>query len=309
MTKIEWVKNADGMQGKTWNPITGCTKISDGCKNCYAERMAKRLAGRYGYPKGEPFKVTRHDDRLGQPLKWRKPQTVFVCSMGDLFHEEVDGGILCTIFDIMIVAEKHTFLILTKRPKRMQEFMTTCIQGGVIENIWLGVTAENQETANERIPILLSTPAAKRFVSVEPMLGPVDLRSIHMGIGGKGRFTLNALDGMEEYDGEIVDTHNRLDWVICGGETGPGARPMNPDWARSLRDQCQKANVPFFFKQWGEWSPWDAWDGDTACMWTETKLDTHFFSDDNWVARVGRKRSGRLLDRCEWNEMPERECR
>ncbi len=297
MTKIEWVRNKDGLQGKTWNPVTGCTKVSEGCKNCYAERMAKRLAGRYGYPKDDPFKVTLHLDRLGQPLRWRKPTTIFVCSMSDLFHEDVPFEFVDEVLYAVKRCPQHTFLLLTKRPKRMYEYVERVeLVDWPLDNAWLGVTAENQEMADKRIPILLQMPAAKRFVSVEPMLGPVDLSYFLPKTPFK--------DCKEELK-PWYNAHGP-NWIIVGGETGPGARPMNPDWARGLRDQCQDANVPFFFKQWGEYSPWDAWDGDTAYMWSETKIDSHFFSDDNWVARVGRKRSGRLLDGKEWSEMPER---
>lgn len=175
-TKIEW---AD----KVWNPVTGCTPISEGCANCYAARMAKRLAGRYGYPKDEPFSVTSHPNKLDEPYHWLLPQKVFVCSMGDLFHENVGLSDLWQIHSKMRLygrpdgMRKHTFMILTKRPQRMAEFYRRYPSYGFPDNpnLWIGVTAENQRTADERIPILLQIPAAKRFVSVEPMLGPVDL--------------------------------------------------------------------------------------------------------------------------------------
>jgi protein gp37 len=262
-SKIEWTE-------KTWNPITGCTKISEGCKHCYAERMSKRLAGRCGYDKDEPFKVTYHPDKLDEPLRWRKPSKIFVCSMGDLFHEGVDDGFLCRIFDVMAVAEHHTFLILTKRPNRMREFFARCVHGN-FQNIWLGVTAENQQRADERIPILLQIPAAKRFVSVEPMLGPIELRLV----GGPGD----------------------LDWVICGGETGPGARPMHPDWVRSLRDQCVRAGTPFFFKSWGDWG-FEPYPQNGKAPYESVTIDSAI------MFRCGKKKTGRLLDGEEWNEYP-----
>lgn len=265
-TKIEWATD-------TWNPITGCTKISEACQNCYAERMSKRLAGRCGYPEGEPFRVTLHPDKLDQPMRWKKPRIIFVCSMGDLFHEDVPDRFLDQIFAVMAKAEQHIFLLLTKRPKRAKEYILKAMydencnyQGWYeaindleipdvtpMENIWLGVTTENQARADERIPVLLQIPAAKRFVSVEPMLGPVDLN--------KYLYPQRLCDGHSAWQcDEDCPRRPGLDWVICGGETGPGARPMHPDWVRSLRDQCQEAEVPFFFKQWGEWSPTPAKD-------------------------------------------------
>jgi protein gp37 len=256
-TKIEWTEYS-------WNPVTGCTPASEGCQNCYAKRMATRLKGRYGYPEDEPFKVTLHPEKLKEPLKWKKPRRVFVCSMGDLFHEQVPDEYIAKVWEVMSNASQHTFLVLTKRPQRMKDFLArlgwyihdrdgypmeaVLDEGGkyTLKNVWLGVTAENQQRADERIPILLQIPAAVRFVSIEPMLGPVVIP--------------------EEWP----------DWVICGGETGPGARPIHPAWVRSLRDQCQAAGTPFFFKSWGEWAEHN----------------------------VGKKKAGRLLDGRTWDEMP-----
>ena len=246
-TKIEWAE-------RTWNPVTGCTPISEGCQNCYAERMSKRLAGRAGYPAEEPFQVTLHPDRLEEPLRWRKARKVFVCSMSDLFHDDVPDDFIEKVFNVMdrCGAEHnatgnrgHIFMVLTKRPHRMKAFVDRWWRSfqahGVepyMERIWLGVTAENQDQADKRIPILLQIPAAVKFVSVEPMLGRLTLDDY-----------INAY-----YPGPLGDG---ISWVICGGETGPGARPMHPDWVRSLRDQCEEAGVPFFFKQWGEWAQMD----------------------------------------------------
>jgi protein gp37 len=361
-TKIEW---ADA----TWNPITGCTKISPGCANCYAEKMSKRLAGRCGYPADEPFKVTIHPDKIDEPLKWKKPRRVFVCSMSDLFHKDVPMSIITYVLRMARSREGHTFMILTKRPARMKEAIREMVSWGMwpVPNIWLGVTAENQEQADKRIPILLDTPAAVRFVSVEPMLGPVDLRPwlkpyYHGGIPGlkigdtllppnvTGKPTLLkyaqeiAPDGPQRDDRVYLTTDKEsasifaycypkgdvyraiptlpleddpdclepelsyqtpkavvvqdktplLDWVICGGESGPGARPMHPDWARALRDQCQGAGVPFFFKQWGEWYP------DKKGLY---KAPGMIFSD-TYVHKIGKKAAGRLLDGREWSEFP-----
>ena len=237
-TKIEWATH-------TWNPVTGCTKISAGCKNCYAERIARRFYS-------EPFDVVKlHPDRLEEPEHWKKPRRVFVCSMSDLFHKDVPDEFIEKVFMVMeLKARQHTFMILTKRPVRMKEFMDghhECVQS----HIWLGVTAENQELANERIPILLQAPAVNRFVSVEPMLERIDLvetgaLSIYVSGGGVGNIPLSR--GIE---------NNGLDWVICGGESGSGARPHPPYIdIRYLKDQCQSSGIPFFLKQmWGEKMP------------------------------------------------------
>ena len=247
-TPISWTE-------KTWNPISGCTPISEGCANCYAKRMAQRLRGRCGYPEDDPFRVTFHPDRLEQPLKLKKPSRIFVCSMGDLFHDDVDCSIV-DIFDVMSATPQHTYMLLTKRPERMRSLFRLngpLLGSEPLPNVWLGVTAENQARADERIPILLQIPAAVRFVSVEPMLGPVDIyRWLRCHIcSNNGSYYNPNSDEVEECPICSSEDPSLLDWVICGGETGPGARPMHPDWVRLLRDQCQAAGVPFLFKQWG----------------------------------------------------------
>lgn len=225
-TKIEWTE-------EVWNPITGCTKISEGCQNCYAERFSRRLAGQFGYPRmsQDPFKVTFHADRLEKPLHWKKPRRVFVSSMGDLFHPEVLDSWLFSIFSIMLQARQHTFLILTKRPARMKEYVRDMwgaeFGNAVPQNIWLGVSVENEENA-DRILWLLETPAALRFVSCEPLLRPINLRPY--------------LRGTAEVAGKI-------DWIIAGAETGPRAREASTWWFRHLQEQCTDAGVPFFFKR------------------------------------------------------------
>lgn len=333
-SKIEWTE-------ATWNPVTGCTPISEGCEHCYAKRMAIRLRGRCGYPEKEPFQVTVHDERLEQPLKWGAHRKVFVCSMGDLFHEDVSDENLDDVFDVMALASHHIFQVLTKRPHRMREYMSrladrigygdlywecdrdvsgdtdpdfsdaqmnrwikkiTRLESGManvsnlkrdgkpLPNLWLGVTAENQRRADERIPVLLDTPAARRFVSVEPMLGPVDLSQWLGRSGG-------------------------LDWVICGGETGPGARPVHPDWVRSLRDQCQIAGVPFFFKSWGEWreanmdlpvrgTKFGCFMGDTFVPDYGNVFPQRYPEHIN-MTRIGKSNAGRILDGRTWDEEPE----
>lgn len=242
-SKIEWTQ-------KVWNPVTGCTKVSEGCRNCYAERMSKRFAGRGRIPE-DGFKVTLHPERLNEPLRWKKPSRIFVCSMGDLFHKDVPLSFILKVFDRMEQAKQHTFIVLTKRPGRLLEFCATYGIGSMNDwpsNIMAGVSVEDQATANERIPLLLQTPAAKRFVSYEPALGPVDFSQYFGCTCGDEE----KCHGCPPY---ISHGAKRLDWLIMGGESGPGARPMHPDWARSVRDQCKIAGVPFFFKQWGEWAP------------------------------------------------------
>lgn len=252
-TKIEWTQ-------ETWNPVTGCSPVSPGCANCYAKRMAKRLAGRCGYPEApHEFDVTMHQDRLDQPLRWKKPRKIFVCSMSDLFHHTVSDNFVESVFNVMLDTPQHTYQILTKRPHRMASFMKTWIRAlrtynslgdeWTPENIWLGVTCEDQQRADERVPVLLDIPVAVRFVSVEPMLGVVsfdyDSDTCHCG-----EFVEKHGPYGDHMPVPMIDSylHDGLDWVICGGETGSGARTMQPDWAIGLRDQCVESNVPFFYK-------------------------------------------------------------
>lgn len=249
-TEINWTD-------ATWNPVTGCTKVSPACDHCYAERMANRRVCEWASRKFS--EVHLHPNRLEIPLHWRKPRRIFLCSMGDLFHADVPFWFIASVWDTMLEASRHTFMVLTKRPERMLELSQWMNdnEGRRIDyhNIWLGVTAENQEQADKRIPLLLQCPAAHRFVSVEPMLGEVRLDNIAW-ISGGGQTIINALTGRMPnaiIAGKPAWPH--LDLVIVGGETGPGARPMHPDWARSLRDQCDAAGVCFHFKQWGDWIP------------------------------------------------------
>lgn len=223
-SKIEWTD-------ATWNPITGCTKISEGCKNCYAERIAKRFWDR-------PFsEVVCHADRLNYPTHWRNPRKIFVCSMSDLFHPDVPDTTIIKIWEVMqVLASWHTYIVLTKRPERMCDIlqMWDCEgTSGVSNNIWLGVTAENQKMADVRIPILLETPATVRFVSVEPMLEKIDI--------GQYLWGKDSRDYGYDEDG--------LNWVICGCESGSGARPFDWHWAQDLKNQCDNAGVSFFYKQ------------------------------------------------------------
>ena len=230
-TTIEWTES-------TWNPLTGCTKVSPGCKHCYAERMARRLRamGQPNYANG--FDLTVHESILEAPLSWKKPQMIFVNSMSDLFHEEVPADFVVKVFEVMRLAWWHRFQVLTKRSQRLADLSP---QLRWPENVWMGVSIES-EKYTWRTEHLRSTAARVKFLSLEPLLGPLpglDLRGI--------------------------------DWVIVGGESGPGARSMKPDWVLEIRGQCRKAAVPFFFKQWGGFN---------------------------------KKASGRLLEGRTWDEMP-----
>ena len=228
---IEWTD-------ATWNPVRGCTKISPGCKHCYAETFAERFRGVPGHPFEQGFDLRLIPAALELPLRWRGSRRIFVNSMSDLFHDDVPAEFIGRIFDVIRRAEQHQFQILTKRSERLAEI---CSAMTLPANAWLGVSVENQEYTT-RIDDLRSVKAAVRFLSIEPLLGPIEnliLTGIH--------------------------------WVIVGGESGPGARPMDPAWVRAIRDQCVDAGVPFFFKQWGG---------------------------------VQKKRTGRLLDNRTWDQMP-----
>lgn len=231
ISKIEWTES-------TWNPLTGCTKVSPGCKHCYAERMARRLQamGLEKYRNG--FKLTFHPKVLEDPLQWEKPQLIFVNSMSDLFHKDVPLTFIQQIFDVMRRAHWHTFQILTKRAERLLE-LDPLINWP--QNVWMGVSVENSDYIH-RVHLLRQTHAAVKFLSCEPLLGPLP----NLPLGG-------------------------IDWVIVGGESGPKARPMDPAWVREIRNQCQAARVPFFFKQWGG---------------------------------TRKKKTGRLLDGRTWDELP-----
>mgnify|MGYP000995710618 CR=1 FL=1 len=268
-TKIEWVKNQDGTQGVTWNPVVGCTHAgSPGCDNCYAREMhnrrhkayiaGKKMPEQYAWP-FETIQFIR--ERLELPLKWRKPRTVFVNSVSDMFHPGICDEWIHAVYDVMEAAKQHTFIVCTKRPERIVPVLYESGYlglGDYLPNVWHLTTVENQGWANLRIPELLRlkeySPGWRVLgVRVEPMLGSVDLSSIP-GFHYPGCTTHDVLNGrLIHHDDDYKWTvDEKLDWVICGGESAPKARPMHPDWARSLRDQCQEADVPFFFKQWGE---------------------------------------------------------
>ncbi|RGP57057.1 phage Gp37/Gp68 family protein [Pseudomonas abyssi] len=324
-TGIEWTD-------ATWNPIRGCSRVSEGCRNCYAEGVAKRFSGP-GMPyegliaKGGQWngKVAVVGSAIGLPLRWVKPRRIFVNSMSDLFHDSVPFEVIAEIFAIMAVTTRHTYQILTKRPERMLAFFEwacdgedypykiseawpsglpwepatggrggydNCGPGWPYENVWLGVSVEDQATAEARIPLLLKAPAAVRWISAEPLLGPISFSGMWV-----------------EFDHAAVHQNalEALDWVVVGGESGAHARPMHPDWPRTLRDECAAAEVPFLFKQWGEWSPrgpsalgYEPLEGVPRVRLTDLGEDGSALGaeGDNqaWMQRIGKKAAGRLLD-------------
>ncbi len=287
-TNIEWCKSEDGVKGKVWNPVTGCSKVSEGCRNCYAERMAKRLKGMGKPHYRDGFAVRFHEDALNVDFG-KKPRRIFVNSMSDLFHKEVP---FLFVHDVMKTIKKwpqHIFQILTKRVDTMLEYAKV---DPFPANVWAGASCENQAEADTRIPKLLQVPAAVRFVSLEPMLGTIELQ--------KGRGWLMPF---QHPLGLPQEPPNPLDWVICGGESGPGARPMNPDWVRRVRDDCATAGIPFFFKQWGEWSSMPDGNGNMCKRFKYQDVPagdgSHFR-----MFKVGKKAAGRILDGRTWDEFP-----
>lgn len=251
-SSIEWTQ-------ATWNPVTGCTKVSPGCKHCYAETFAERFRGVPGHPFEQGFDLKLWPQRLALPLSWKEPRTIFVNSMSDLFHKDVPDTFIRKVFDTMASASWHNFQLLTKRSDRFAHWSNRYYYGARgaekgkerwPKNVWAGVSVENQDYVN-RIDNLVRVPADIRFLSVEPLLGPVKIKRSLL---------------------------RRLQWVIVGGESGHRARPMDPDWARDVRDQCVAAEVPFFFKQWGVY--------------------------DSRGRRRTKKASGRILDGKTWDEMP-----
>ncbi|WP_026618311.1 protein gp37 [Ensifer sp. WSM1721] len=390
-TKIEWTD-------ATWNPITGCAVVSPGCTNCYAMKLAgtrlKNHESRKDLTKDTKAgpvwtgEVRFNREWLYQPLRWTKPRMIFVCAHGDLFAEGVPDEWIDQVFAVMAFCPQHTFQVLTKRPERMREYLT----GSLLEhrlaaaqvqlefpvpspgrwphiplpNVWLGVSVEDQKRADERIPILLDTPAAVRWISAEPLLGPVDIgrwtATAEVTFKQcKQPFWLHNADPCEHKDGgawtlacpncgncrckpgwteadsrmmsmeppadwidrevgrftkvhPTIPVRSMIDWVVVGGESGPGARPMHPHWALSLRDQCAAADVPHLFKQWGNWLPLDqapnkTINGKHAVVARDGRyLVGHDIADPPeavFAFDVGKKAAGRLLDGIEHNGFPE----
>ena len=226
------LRSSIGWCDVTWNPITGCSPISEACQHCYAKRMAYRLRGRFGYPKDEPFKVTFHPDKLKQPLKRKKPSKIFVCSMGDLFHEDVQDVWLDKFLVAITNCPQHTFMVLTKRPQiAYKKFVLHRISKHNYPNLWLGVTVENQKRADERIPLLLQIPAKIRFISIEPILGPINIEQ-----------SIYKACRLPESEGWGID------WLILGAETGPQKREPKPEWIKGIVKQCHIAKIPIFMK-------------------------------------------------------------
>ncbi|HVB68009.1 MAG TPA: phage Gp37/Gp68 family protein [Acetobacteraceae bacterium] len=334
-TGIEWTD-------ATWNPVRGCTRVSEGCRGCYAETLTARFSGPglWGHGFAERTasgprwtgKVELIPERLAVPLHWKGPRRIFVNSTSDLFHESLPDAAIDQVFSVMAQCPQHTFQALTKRAARMANYLRDPTRGDKIyerlaemasereefalvplpwplPNLWLGVSCEDQEAADERIPHLLRVPARVRFLSCEPLLGAIEL-----GQWQEEGFYLNYLRGL--LGGPSDTSIPRIDWVIAGGESGTHARPMHPDWARSLRGQCAAACVPFFFKQWGAWKDGSDFARDAVAVLhdgrvVEPSRDAMLSADRDapvrgatMMRRVGKKRAGAMLDGREHREMP-----
>lgn len=312
MSKIEWTD-------MTWNPTTGCEKVSTGCRGCYAEVMTRRLSA-MGQKKYQGIltesgrfngTVRTHDDALRLPLSWNKPRKVFVDSMSDLFHKDVPFDFIDQVFAVMALTPQHTYQILTKRTEGAVEYLTGCPTQRIerhllaihqtiplkdrvtgygrpkwpLPNVWIGTSVEDQAAADERIPRLLNCPAAVRFLSMEPLVGPVDLLKEYPT--GKGTVSYGAF----------------VDWVIAGGESGPNARPVHPDWVRSIRDQCAQADIPFFFKQWGNYCPPECYPFKAGSP-DIARCERFVFPDGVEVYKAGKQHTGNLLDGRQYLHFP-----
>ncbi len=339
---------------EAWSLVSGCTPVSPGCDNCWSatethmrrnnpnEKIRLRNDGLT--EAGKFFgRIRLNRDFLDKPLRKKAPTTYAVWN--DLFHEDVPFTFVDEFLAVVALAKQHTIMVLTKRPERMQEYFNhwftrhkvaveiskhtgrvsefgcdrdACNYTYPLPNLWLGVTAENQEQADKRIPILLQIPAAVRWVSVEPMLEPMSLGHIQFD----RHTSMNVLEGcgisLRSHAQTVPNAFcEKLNWIVCGGESGPGARPMHPEWARNLRDQCQAAGVPYFFKQWGEWHPMEDYKDIPLSYHSkefrvislqgkdETKMPIIQMSKGvAGMSRVGKKMAGRLFDGVEWSEFP-----
>lgn len=324
-SKIEWTDY-------TWNPWIGCTKVSDGCKNCYAENLMDTRYKKVSWGKGKERVLTSEEN-------WKKPERldrlarkkgirikIFMASLADFFDDEVPDEWRNKVMDLIEYSTNIDWLIVTKRPENAYKYlkdnfaeMERDLKEDHKDNqllalelydkyfnefrnkLWIGVSVENQKAADERIPILLDIPAKVRFLSMEPLLGEVNLNYIEGDIG-IGLHSYDVLNGKNIHwdDGGNCTNCPKIDWVIVGGESGHNARPMLPDWARFIRDQCQEAGVPFFFKQWGEYFPREQGE------WNTSPLEDYYLADDRMpeFVKVGKKKAGSLLDGREWKEFP-----
>lgn len=265
VTKIQWSE-------VVWNPVTGCSKVSQGCKNCYAERLWKKV---YGF---RPFTdVQLHTERLNDPYHWKRPRRVFVNSMSDLFHDKLSDEQILQVFAVMVANPRHVFQVLTKRPQRMRDFLWRVVP--LPPNVWLGVSVEDQATADERIPLLLETQAAVRWISAEPLLGPIDFDSTHESDPCASNF-LTGIEGQRVYDGKKC----ALDWVVVGGESGfkSKIRPTRLSWIASIVLQCQRAAVPVFVKQLGGLPVDDISTPVYGCTPKPQRFDSHRGDPQSW---------------------------
>ena len=268
-SEIEWTD-------ETWNVVTGCTKVSAGCKHCYMYRQYPRLAGMGvpGYADGTPDQVRLWSERLETPRHWRKPRKVFVCSMADLFHEAVPLDFLREVFQVMRECPQHTFQVLTKRHERLWQLADELIWP---ENVWIGVSVENQRWLETRLAPLVWVPVPVHFLSIEPLLSRVSLRDVGYPM-----------------------TAGTLQWVIAGGESGPNARPCKPSWVRKVRDDCQHYGIPFFFKQWGGRTPKangrmldkKVWSGFPHSIWSGLDVEVKALPNKNLQITMDRRRGG-----------------